>query len=484
MILKLCYSSGNSLYSGHQPQTLRIMKHKSLTGRALPILTITLLLITHACSIEDRPEIKTPESNPHNVTVEEALSNLNSALELINGGDTKATIGGKVSRVNLITAADFPSTKAIDGQDEFEQLLYIVDFEDNQGYAVLGADDRFVPVLVITEQGSSPTNIVDPPSVNPGGTSPDGLTLEQLYCEADGDYYLGGSSPSTMTSTLIRDYVIKTMSGGVLPPGADDGSYPPGHEEDPTNPGNPLPQTGLMHALLKTCWHQDSPFNNYVTVKTKNGETCPIGCTTTAAIQILTRNKDISLSSKFGISGIQWSTLENCRFGNTSDEKTKAALSTLGKSAADGIGVHYNFLSSDSTFATPAAVARYFKSLGYSKTKRHIGYNLKTITDMLEDSKPVFIGALASNFHGHAWVIDGYRQKRNNSGKVITYLHCNWGWTDKDSKGNIYYGVLNGYYESKLFDTTEGPEIFDDKDPQISASSDLSGWWWYRIITY
>lgn len=170
------------------------MKHKSFAGPTIPFLTITLLLIAHACSIEDRPEIKTPESNTHNVTVEEALANLNSALELINGGGTKATIGGEVSSIKLITTADFPQTKALDGQDEFEQLLYVVDFEDNQGFAVLGADDRFVPVLAITEQGSSPANIVDPPSADPGSTSPEGLTLEQLYCEADGDYYLGNST--------------------------------------------------------------------------------------------------------------------------------------------------------------------------------------------------------------------------------------------------------------------------------------------------
>lgn len=167
---------------GTSTSTKSIMKHKpfSFTGFAITVLTITLLIITHACSIEERPEIETTESNPHNVTVEEAMSNLNSALELINGGGTKATIGGKVSSVKLITAADFPSTKALDGQDEFEQLLYVVDFEDNQGYAVLGADDRFVPVLVITEQGSAPQKSL--PHLRPiqGTDLPKGLRLNSF----------------------------------------------------------------------------------------------------------------------------------------------------------------------------------------------------------------------------------------------------------------------------------------------------------------
>lgn len=72
-----------------------------------------------------------------------------------------------------------------------------------------------------------------------------------------------------------------------------------------------------------------------------------------------------------------------------------------------------------------------------------------------------------------------YHQKYNHR-----FMYCNWGWSGESENGNIYYGVLNGYYESELFDTTKGPEMLDDKDTHVSASNDLRGWWCYRFITY
>lgn len=174
-----------------------------------------LLAVLHSCDIDSRHEFECLNTNPHNVTIEDALENHNSALDLINGG-TKSPISAEIANVRLITPFDLPlDTKSQSGQNDFEQLVYVVDFEDEQGFAVLGADDRFVPVLVITEQGSSPKNIVDPPSLDPGTTSPDGLTLDQLYCEEDDEYYLGGNED--MVGTLISDYIVKTMNGGVNP---------------------------------------------------------------------------------------------------------------------------------------------------------------------------------------------------------------------------------------------------------------------------
>ena len=187
----------------------KIMKSKS-SNKILYISfsAILLLAVLHSCDIDSRHEFECLNTNPHNVTIEDALENHNSALDLINGG-TKSPISAEIANVRLITPFDLPlDPKSQSGQNDFEQLVYVVDFEDEQGFAVLGADDRFVPVLVITEQGSSPKNIVDPPSLDPGTTSPDGLTLDQLYCEEDDEYYLGGNED--MVGTLISDYIVKT----------------------------------------------------------------------------------------------------------------------------------------------------------------------------------------------------------------------------------------------------------------------------------
>ena len=38
-----------------------------------------------------------------------------------------------------------------------EELLYIVNFEDEAGYAILGADDRLEPVYAVVDEGSLTT---------------------------------------------------------------------------------------------------------------------------------------------------------------------------------------------------------------------------------------------------------------------------------------------------------------------------------------
>ena len=439
---------------------------------------ILLLAVLHSCDIDSRHEFECLNTNPHNVTIEDALENLNSALDLINGG-TKSPISAEIANVRLITPFDLPlDTKSQSGQNDFEQLVYVVDFEDEQGFAVLGADDRFVPVLVITEQGSSPKNIVDPPSLDPGTTSPDGLTLDQLYCEEDDEYYLGGNED--MVGTLISDYIVKTMNGGVNPPGMDDGSDPNPGDDDPTNPGEDIPGGGtdytIVPALLNTKWSQNYPFNSDITHTDFWGRPRPIGCTTTATIQILAYLKNVSLENKFGITNSTWYDIENCEYGLANDPQLSSDLAVLGKKAADGIGVIYNFAFSGQTFATPSAAKRYLKSLGYSGAKTNIGYSLTKIKDMLKLRKPVLIGALPSNIKGHAWVIDGIYEQRNTSypANKQTLLHCNWGWG----------GNADGYYESELFDLTQGAVMFDDKDTGSSDTRNMSDWWWFRIVTY
>ena len=457
----------------------KIMKSKSSNKIFyISFSAILLLAVLHSCDIDSRHEFECLNTNPHNVTIEDALENLNSALDLINGG-TKSPISAEIANVRLITPFDLPlDTKSQSGQNDFEQLVYVVDFEDEQGFAVLGADDRFVPVLVITEQGSSPKNIVDPPSLDPGTTSPDGLTLDQLYCEEDDEYYLGGNED--MVGTLISDYIVKIMNGGVNPPGMDDGSDPNPGDDDPTNPGEDIPGGGtdytIVPALLNTKWSQNYPFNSDITHTDFWGQPRPIGCTTTATIQILAYLKNVSLENKFGITNSTWYDIENCEYGLANDPQLSSDLAVLGKKAADGIGVIYNFAFSGQTFATPSAAKRYLKSLGYSGAKTNIGYSLTKIKNMLKLRKPVLIGALPSNIKGHAWVIDGIYEQRNTSypANKQTLLHCNWGWG----------GNADGYYESELFDLTQGAVMFDDKDTGSSDTRNMSDWWWFRIVTY
>ena len=110
------------------------------------------------------------------------------------------------------------------------------------------------------------------------------------------------------------------------------------------------------------------------------------------------------------------------------------------------------------------------------------------IKKTLDNDCPVFIGALASSNHGHAWVIDGYLNyeniiktyngpttllKTNTVNKL--FVHCNWGWQDTDK---------NGYYASKVFDTRKGPADLNGYPAATRGVNTKNYTWWFRIVTY
>ena len=91
--------------------------------------------ISHVVPGENPPTAE----NPHAVPVEQALEELQSVLEEI---DTPAEDGA-------VTRSEATA--------DVEDLLYIVNFENEAGYAILGADDRLEPVYAVVDEGSLTT---------------------------------------------------------------------------------------------------------------------------------------------------------------------------------------------------------------------------------------------------------------------------------------------------------------------------------------
>lgn len=98
--------------------------------------------------------LETKETKPHLITQESALSSLQDFLnEAYSGEETKALSNRTISTISTICCSSFltKSSAAIDA----DEILYLVNFEDEQGYAILAADDRISDdVLIVTERGS------------------------------------------------------------------------------------------------------------------------------------------------------------------------------------------------------------------------------------------------------------------------------------------------------------------------------------------
>lgn len=428
-------------------------------------------LIFASCSInQESHEIRT-NTDSHSVPIENAISELNTTLRLLYS-DTKTPTAKRTSNISEIITVTYEDLMGLktksDENSDFENLLYVINFEDSNGTAVLGADNRLEPVIAIIDSGY--LNLEDFTRLTFFENS---LPLNQLYDAETDDIYLGADCPNGTHVAAILNYVITSIQVYEDPDFSTPDMWPgtggSGYEMYDISP------------LLNTAWGQGTPYN----AKLDNNDA---GCTTIAAAQILTCNKDIPLNTCFGVTRSNWKQLERKHFyelpdnGNTQKDSIYIwtdDIATVIKRIADGIGVTYNYLGSGGTFATPKKVARYLKSIGYSSAKVHTQYIESEIIMMLTHKKPVFIGALGSRVNtdekkgsGHAWVIDGIKTKWDGSGRKHL-LHCNWGWN----------GDCNGYYISKIFNTVNGAVEYDEEEDG-THSMNTKYTWWYRILTY
>lgn len=451
-------------------------RHSALTAMAA-IAVMASCTRDYQAMPEQNPITPDNRSSETEIPVAEAVAALNRFLDSTD----PVTRGGRrtIARIDRVSAADMFSaeTRSEDVPDAGD-LLYVVNFSGDEGYAILGADSRLDTVLIVGDKGSFDPSLLDSPKsedlpiipIQTTETDPEQdeePTLYNLYSEEYDEYYLGSSD--TGNEGLIVDLLSDYTQRQIISVGNRE-------EYNGWHGGGGIVN---VEPLLKTRWHQRYPYNSHfhfapASDKDRAGEQRPAGCTTIAAAQILVCRKDLDLTAKFGITGTTWEDMEsficdscdtyyNQLFINSSYYNTKTNIASLLKQMADGIDVKYNYNGSGGTFALPAKVKKYLERLGYNVDK-YEGFDKDIqhkIVSSLDKGHPVFIGALEYNFTGHAWVIDGCKYHYESS---TYYNHCNFGW-----KG----GSSNGWYYYNLFNITTGCESLDSgnsPDPIITGA--------------
>lgn len=172
------------------------------------IIILGFILCALSCTqTEDLPCIEKKASNDYIVPVNTALKNLDDFLKIDIVG-SRAAESPKVAEVYSI---NIPTSRSSEASD-VENLFYIANFEDNQGYAILAADSRISsPVLAVTDAGYLPSSLtVDlapdrhpyipwfpefGPGIYPDPNVPDILVMNpntvNLFIDSVGDYLVG-----------------------------------------------------------------------------------------------------------------------------------------------------------------------------------------------------------------------------------------------------------------------------------------------------
>jgi len=356
-------------------------------------------------------------------SIDEAIAITMHSLPLIERGSTRA--GGILKRkINVKegvkTIVSNNTTRSLIGDND--TLMYVLNFEDNEGFAVIAAPNSVEGLLAITESGH-----FEP------GTSSDNEGFE-MFMELAEKY----------VRQRIHEPIIHLVDSVIYVGELDYGPY------------------------VSVRWGQTLP----------EGEFCPnniAGCTNTALAQIMSYYEypnriDLTYPNADKTSQLlNWSSmkvhqtehnLNNCA---TTDSATHASIGRLCRQL--GYLNHSDYMDDGTGTYTQIYVAQTMASLGF-QTGSWFSYNTGLIENNILSGIPMLIKGARygenNNLIGHAWVLDGYN--------IITYQYCTiahlygTGETWIDSLGDVFtetlyhfnwgfYGVNNGYFDAYVFNT-------------------------------
>ena len=369
---------------------------------------------------------------------------------------TRSSYTGMVA--DLLPLNDFLNvgvTKSADDNGEPTENIYVVNYADDGGFAVLSADTRMETILAYSDQG----NISDTMN-NPGVK----MFLEMIPAYA--------ASMMEEDSTIPHEAKYPPQSAIFLRKEYDgDGPFVPVRwgQRAPFNDGLPFKDN-----VLTKC--SDSP-NGYP----------PAGCVATAILQIMAGNSyPFQFQSGNGWYTCYWDTWLTYMYGwdFVKDSYDYKAISALVREIGMAVEMNYSCSGSASTIKKANDALR--NKFGYA-TDGVYSYHIDRVMADLNNRRSIFVSGNATKnwfgySDGHAWVIDGYKNVYNVYAlydnfydenynlirqeyvgelkrKETRWLHCNYGW---DGWGNGYYytGVFNTEFPQEPDPGTKKPNKF------------------------
>lgn len=236
------------------------------------LLSMLLFSMSSSCAIDPYNEAiqnnnKTEQTEQsHIIKLDDALNSLKMFLSTETKGE--ALFNKEIE--NILYLSKHPIQQMTRTSSSVEEdstcLLYVVNFKDNQGYAMLSADTRLPSeIYAVTEMGN--------------------VTESEIYSEDSTSFspaqmaYRAASGHLVITDTINTDPFI---GGDPMEPGRDPMPDHPEGEWIVTRWTNWNDEISVP-MMLKTKWGQDNPYNNKIPAPYA-------GCTTTAVAQVIAYN--------------------------------------------------------------------------------------------------------------------------------------------------------------------------------------------------
>lgn len=493
------------------------MKKKSLFSVFAMAIVV---LVSCQDNIDPLASAGSQEASSHTIPVEQALENLKDFLN--DSPKTRSLVDG-ISLTNVITVRpNHMSTRAIKLPEDCNALMYAVNFSDENGYALLSADNRIDDaVIAVTSEGSISQNDIEEAKADLDDsqktifedypTTGDGLISVAEYPEEkflnpntfnpydsiSNDSWIGDFSEDNIgeedengnlidnavetraigqvqesecnrkVMAMCLSYALNEVTDSNIGTGGSAGgsnvtttrtSY--GKWADATKTGNIL--------SLYYSWHQNSPFNDLFPRRRKyivfgHRRKVPAGCFPLALAKVLTHFRYPGI---FGYNGekVDWNSLNNVYLSDSGRHSAAILL----KGIAEWCDCWYFYAG---TFTIPSKASSFLKDIGFSNVKRY-DYKYDRVTSMIDKGCPVIIYAMPGIKinSSHAWIIDGYKIKtranvitKYQNGKVVSTK------TESETSKMVHCdfgwgGNCNGYYVDGIFKLNNSDNEFDSNN--------------------
>ncbi len=445
------------------------------------------------------------------IPVDSALATLYNFMADADCNGSRSNSSRKVVEVTTVHTAKVLS-RSNNIPADCDNLLYIANFEDEQGYAILAADKRIgEKVIAITDKGSlnanqinSNSNYQTEDSVRPffkdyPATGPGFFTLpeygDELFMnpntvnlEVEGEGVLVGSyndddegesirpggpifpSSTQLPASLCIDYALSEINNFDDDDSNDNGIREIITDWDYDSTGNNFPRsrTEVAYSSWRTLasspnlleqyvnWHQSTPFNDMCPSRRKwivvgHKRTAKAGCFPLSIAKVFTHLEYPNTYTYNGYT-VSWAGLKSSKYLSLIDKTSAAALL---RGIGSGCDSWYFY---GGTFTFPWKGTAYMRSMGL-KNAHSYAYKYERVTSMIDDNKPLLIYAMPKLRldKSHCWNIDGYKEKERTVRRRVYMADSLISETYHDEKSKMIHcdfgwgGEQNGYYVSGVF---------------------------------
>ncbi len=387
---------------------------------------LLVVLLFGSCSndyMESANQSSDSSSLTTRVDMQTALERAEKMLAKIEDGKTRSRRVASIRYLN------------IDGKTRaggsLDSLYYIINYADNGGFAIAGADTRLDGIYAISEEGHlEESDILE----NPGleyffDLLPDEETIELL---GKSGYGFGKDTTIQVGPPIVlTDVDVSEKRGPYIHPNVSQ-------------------------------WNQTAPFNNECPVE--YNEKCYAGCVPVAAAIVMSFHE---WPTGYNNKNYDWQAIKNATVGN------QRIIPTFIPNLLRDLGAGNNYDTEYHSNGNPEGKGSRSDIESHNKrTFRHFGYkepedfkdfeNAAVHLLLYRTNSPIIMIGYNGKIKGsHAWVIDGYYNDVHKGTAYIggyggegLMLHVIWGWG----------GSRNGYFKfgGSVVPKSKFNETYDD----------------------